>query len=332
MDAEALGAVRSGRWERLDDLAGRRRLTGQEADELVRLYQATSADLSRVRTRSADRYVTGHLSDVLARARGRIAGTHEVSLRAVRNLFVVTMPLALYRVRWWTHGVTAAFLLVALAVGWFYATTPGALAELGSTSQLQSYADEQFAAYYSNYPSHDFAAQVWTNNAWIAAQTIGLGITGVWPVQVLAVNAVGIGQAGAIMSEYGDLGVFFSLLAPHGLLELTAIFVAGGAGLRLFWTLLVPGRRTRQTALAVEGRTTVTVAGALVVVLLVSGLVEGYVTGTTVLDWWVKIVIGAVVWLGFWVWTMWAGGRAHRDELSADLADDAAGYRVAEAG
>ncbi|MGC5628426.1 stage II sporulation protein M [Georgenia sp. Z1344] len=332
MDAEALGAVRSGRWERLDDLAGRRTLTGQEADELVRLYQATSADLSRVRTRSADAYVTGRLSDMLARARGRITGTHEISWRAVRDLFLVTMPLALWRVRWWTHGVTVAFLLVAFAAGWYFATTPGALAELGSTAQLESYADEQFAAYYSNYPSHDFAAQVWTNNAWIAAQTIGLGITGVWPVQVLALNAVSIGQSGAVMAVHGDLSVFFSLLAPHGLLELTAIFVAGGAGLKLFWTMLVPGGRRRQTALAVEGRTTITVAGALVVVLLVSGLVEGYVTGTTALDWWVKIVIGAIVWVAFWVWTLWAGGRAHRAQLTADLADDDAGYRVAEAG
>jgi uncharacterized membrane protein SpoIIM required for sporulation len=125
--------------------------------------------------------------------------------------------------------------------------------------------------------------------------------------------------------------VFFSLIAPHGLLELTAIFIAGGAGLRLFWTMLVPGRRRRVTALAVEGRTTVTVAGALVVVLLVSGVVEGFVTGSTLLPWAAKIAIGAVVWLGMWAWTMWFGRRAHLDGLSADLADDEAGYRLAEA-
>ncbi|MGO1509117.1 MAG: stage II sporulation protein M [Actinomycetaceae bacterium] len=332
MDAEALGAVRGDRWERLDELSRRRSLTGAEADELVRLYQSTSADLSRVRTRAADAYVTGRLSDLLARARGRISGTHEISWRAIRDLFVVTMPLALWRVRRWTHAVTVLFLVLAFATGYHYATTPGALAEMGTPSELQSYADEQFAAYYSNYPSHDFAAQVWTNNAWIAAQAVGLGITGVFPVYVLGVNAIGLGQSGAVMAEYGDLGVFFSLLAPHGLLELTAIFVAGAAGLRLFWTMLVPGDRRRMTALAVEGRTTITVAGALVVTLLVSGLVEGFVTGSTALAWWVKILIGAAVWIAFWVWTMWCGARAHADGLSADLADDAAGYRVAEAG
>lgn len=332
MDAEALAAVRDERWRRLDELAGRRRLSGAESDELVRLYQSVSADLSRVRTRAADPYVTGRLSDSLARARGRIAGSRALSWRRLRDLFLVTMPLALWRVRWWTHGVTVVFVLVAVGTGIHYATTPGALAEIGTPSQLDSYAQEQFAAYYSNYPSHEFAAQVWTNNAWIAALTIGSGITGFFPASILVQNAVALGQSGAVMEVHGDLTVFFSLIAPHGLLELTAIFIAGGAGLRLFWTMLVPGRRRRVTALAVEGRTTVTVAGALVVVLLVSGVVEGFVTGSTLLPWAAKIAIGAVVWLGMWAWTMWFGRRAHLDGLSADLADDAAGYRVAEAG
>ena len=69
----------------------------------------------------------------------------------------------------------------------------------------------------------------------------------------------------------------------------------------------------------------------LVVVLLVSGLVEGFVTGSTLLPWSAKIAIGAAVWLGMWVWTILCGRRAHLLGLSADLDDDAAGYRLAEA-
>ena len=72
--------------------------------------------------------------------------------------------------------------------------------------------------------------------------------------------------------------LFFGLILPHGLLELTAVFVAAAVGLRLFWSWVEPGPRTRLQAFAAEGRTAVAIAIGLVVVLLVSGVIEGFVT------------------------------------------------------
>jgi len=278
VDLDAFSAVHSDEWSRLAELTKKRSLDGAEADELVRLYQSVATHLSTIRSSAPDPVLITRLSDLLGRARGRLAGAHEPAWRDVTRFATVSVPAALYRIRWWTVTVMVLFLLVAVVAGWWVATTPDALASMGTPSEREAYVNEAFASYYD--PGADFATVVWTNNAWIAAQCIALGISGVFPAYVLFANAVGVGSTGGMMAYYGELDTFLTLIAPHGLLELTAIFVAGAAGLRLFWTMVDPGPRTRLRALAEEGRALFTVAVGLVVVLGVSGLIEGFVTVT----------------------------------------------------
>ena len=90
-----------------------------------------------------------------------------------------------------------------------------------------------------------FAGTVWTNNAWIAAQCVLFGVTGIWPLMVLVQNAIGVGTAAAVMIAFGRGDVFVLYILPHGLLELTCIFVAAAAGLHIFWAWVAPGARTR---------------------------------------------------------------------------------------
>jgi uncharacterized membrane protein SpoIIM required for sporulation len=98
---------------------------------------------------------------------------------------------------------------------------------------------------------------------------------------VLWFNIANLGVIGGFMVGAGRSDVFYGLLLPHGLLELTIIFVAAGAGLRLGWSWIAPGKRTRGEALAVEGRAVAALALGLAVWLLLSGLVEGFVTPST---------------------------------------------------
>ncbi|GII99331.1 putative membrane protein SpoIIM required for sporulation [Sediminihabitans luteus] len=325
MDLDAYTAVHRAEWDRLRVLVARRRLDGAEADELVRLYQTVATHLSSVRSAAPDPVLVAELSELLGRARSRLAGTHEASWEAVARFFVLSLPAALYRIRWWSYGVIAVSCLVALAVGTWVATSPDALAAMGTPSQREAYVDDAFAAYYE--PGADFAVTVWTNNAWIAAQCVAFGITGLWPAYVLLQNAALVGATGGMMVSYGEGPLFFSLIAPHGLLELTAVFVAGAAGLRLFWTMIDPGPRPRGRALAAEGRALFTVAIGLALVLGVSGLVEGFVTGSS-LAWWLKIAIGVVVLALFWVYVLVVGRRAARAGETGDLDPDEAGYEA----
>ncbi|QZN84736.1 stage II sporulation protein M [Cellulomonas sp. C5510] len=329
MDLDAFSALRQPTWARLDELSRRRVRDGAEADELVRLYQAVATDLSTVRSSAPDPDTVARLSQLLARARSAIAGSHEPAWRDARRFLVVSLPAALYRIRWWTVAVMTGFVALAVVAGWWVATDPGALAAMGTPAQRQQYVDEAFASYYD--PGIGFAGVVWTNNAWIAAVCIGIGISGIGPLYVLVQNAVSVGATGGMMAAHGSLDVFLTLIAPHGLLELTSIFVAGAAGLRLCWTWIAPGGRPRGRALAEEGRSLVTVAIGLVGALAVSGLVEGFVTGST-LPWWLKIVIGAMALAAFWTYTLVLGRRAVREGETGDLEEDAAGYAVAYAG
>lgn len=329
MDLDAYTRARTPTWQRLDELTRRRRLTGAESDELVSLYQATATDLSAVRSAAPDPETVTRLSQALARARGRLSGTHAPAWSDVASFVVLRLPAALYRIRWWTVAVMLVFLAVGTATGVLVATDPDALALMGTPSEQQQYVDHAFEEYYA--PGAGFAAMVWTNNAWIAAACVGTGITGLLPAYVLLQNAVGVGSAGGLMAHHGRLDVFLQLIAPHGLLELTAIFVAGAAGLRVFWTWVDPGPRTRGRALAQEGRALFTVAIGLVGVLAVSGLVEGFVTGTG-LPWPVKVAIGAAVLAGFWAYVLVLGRRAVAAGHTGDLDADRAGYAVATAG
>ena len=329
MDLDAFERARTADWARLDALVRLRRRTGAEADELVRLYQSVATDLSSVRSAAPDPEMVTRLSMLVGRARVAIAGTHEPSWRDVTGFVAVALPAALYRIRWWTVGVTVAFLLLSVTAGVWVATQPEALASMGTPSQQEEYVENSFAEYYT--PGAGFAAMVWTNNAFLTAVCIATGITGIGPVYFLASNAISVGAAGGMMAAHGYLDVFLQLIAPHGLLELTAVFVAGAAGLRIFWTWVDPGPRTRGTALAQEARALFTVAIGLVGVLAVSGLIEGFVTGSG-LPWSVKVGIGVVALAAFWTYTLVLGRRAVRAGHTGDLDADRAGYVLATAG
>ena len=328
MDLDALVVARTPAWQRLDALVRTRRLTGAESDELVRLYRATATDLSAVRSAAPDPEVVTRLSQLLGRARARIAGSHEPRWAQVTRFAVVLLPAALYRLRWWTLGVAVAFVAIGVVTGWWVATNPTALDAMGSPAERQAYVDQAFSSYYD--PSAGFAAMVWSNNFWLTWLCIGGGITAVVPVFFLGYNAISVGAAGGLMAAYGHLGVFFQLILPHGLMELTSVFVAGAAGLRLFWAWIDPGPRPRSRALSDEGRSMITVAVGLVVTLAASGLVEAFVTGSG-LPWGVKIAIGALVVAAFWAYTLILGRRAVRSGETGDLAADLAGYQVATA-
>jgi uncharacterized membrane protein SpoIIM required for sporulation len=302
---DAFSAVHSPDWQRLDELSARRRLSGEEADELLRLYRRTSSHLSTIRSVAPEGALSAALSMRLSRARTRFTGA---------------LPAGFYRVRWLTLAVGAAFILMAWLVGAWAASTPAVIsAAMGSDAEIQRYVEQDFVAYYSENPAASFAGQVWTNNAWIALQSVAFGITGIWGPFVLYQNAMGVGIAGGTMAAYGELDTFFAYILPHGLMELTAVFIAVAAGLRIFWAWVAPGRRTRGAAVAAEGRSLFTVALGLVIVMFLSGLVEGFVTPSP-LPFWLRLGIGLALFAAYWTYTLVLGSRAyqagHRGDLS----------------
>ncbi|MGG5171993.1 stage II sporulation protein M [Pseudarthrobacter sp. J1738] len=325
MDMDAFTAVNASTWKRLDDLSRTRRLDGAAADELLSLYRKASGHLSLIRSLEPESALSASLSATLARARSRFTGARSNFMEDLAGFFVISLPAAFYRIRWLTLACGAAFILIAAIYALWIANSPEVLRSLGSDAQIQKYVNDDFINYYSENPAASFAGAVWTNNAWISAQAVIFGVTGIWVPYILVGNATGVGQAAGIFMAVGKSDVFFSYILPHGLMELTAVFVACAAGLRIFWAWVSPGPMRRSVALAKEGRSLVTVALGLVLVLFVSGLVEGFVTPST-LSVGVKITIGAAVLASYWVYTLVLGSRAVRSGEDGDLEAKDAGY------
>lgn len=324
MDLDAYTAVNRPLWERLDALSRERRLSATEADELVELYAVTSTHLSVVQAHDPDGPTAAGLSMSIARARTRLTGAPVNVSAALSRYFLEQLPAAFYRIRWMTVLIGLLFCLTAAAFAAWVVTQPGVLAALGTEEQIREYVEEQFTGYYSENPAASFAGQVWTNNAWIAAREVAFGVTGFFVPYILFINAQSVGVAAGVMASQGELDTFFLYILPHGFMELTAIFIAGAAGLRIFWAWVAPGRRPRLDALAAEGRALITVAGGLVLVLAVAGAVEAFVTPSA-LPHPVRLGIGLAVLAGYWAYTLIVGGRAHSAGATGDLEEHDAG-------
>ena len=327
MDLDAFVAAHQGEWSRLEYLARHGSGSGAEADEILDLYQRVATHLSVVRSAAPDPTLVTYLSSLLARARTRSAGTKSVAWSDLQDFFTNTFPAALYRTRRWWIVTALANLGASLVIGWWFLSHPRFESALASPSEIEKLVNTGFESYYSQFAASHFAAQVWTHNAWLTAICIALGILGVPVVYLLFQNMLNLGVIGAIMINHDRGALFFGLILPHGLLELTAVFVAGATGLRLFWAWIDPGPRTRVRAVAEEGRSAMAVALGLVVVLAISGVIEGFVTPSA-LPTWARIGIGAIVELAFiaYVFTVgrWAFQRGATGDVSARDAGDTA--------
>lgn len=318
MDLDAYVMAHAHEWQRLEALVQRRRLSGAESDELVERYAQVATHLSVVRTSAPDASLIAHLSSLLSRTRNRAIGTHVGTWLGVRTFFVDRFAAALYRLRWWWLGTLAANVVVTAVMMIWLLEHPNVEQSLISPEDIDQLVNQDFEGYYSEYAASHFAAQVWVNNAWVSALCIALGILGFPVLYLLFNNIANLAIIGSIMTRHDHGWHFWGLILPHGLLELTAVFVAGGVGLRLFWSWIEPGELTRSQSLAREGRTAGTVALGLVAVLFVSGIIEAFVTPSG-LPTWARVGIGILAEATFFAYVFVLGRAAVQRGQTGDI-------------
>ncbi|GAB3661322.1 stage II sporulation protein M [Streptomyces sparsus] len=330
MDLDVFVSAHRGQWERLEELLRRRRrLSGAEVDELVALYQLTATHLSQVQSSAPDPALVGRLTTLVARARSAVTSPRRSSWRDAAHFFTAGFPAAVYRTRHWWAPTAVLSILLAAVIGWWIAAHPEVQSAIGAPQDLREMTRPggDYETYYSSNPAASFAAQVWTNNAQAVAICLIFGaLLGIPVLWVLLLNMANLGVGIGLMASAGRLDVFLGLVLPHGLLELTAVFVAAGTGLRLGWTVIDPGRRSRRAALAQEGRAAIGMAIGLAVVLFVSGVIEGFVTPSG-LPTWARVSIGVAAEAAFLGYVYVLGRRA---VLAGETGDIDAADRPAE--
>jgi len=303
-------------WARTADLArraGRRHdLSGAEIDELLRRYQEVTLHLSQARTTYRDPALTRRLSTVVAASHAAIHGARVARLATVRRFLVDSFPAAVWVCRRQLLATAVLFWGTGVVLALVFWLAPDRLDLVLPESYQETYAEEDFVSYYSEDPSAVFFSDVTTNNIQVSVLAYALGALAVVPgALVVFDNGAALGVVAGLFLQRGEFwSVFVVYVLPHGLLELTAITVAGAAGLRVGWTIFSPGDRSRPQALGDEGRRSVTIVLGTALAFVVAGLVEGFVTGAPAIPPAAKIVVGVIVWLAFLAWILGRGRQA----------------------
>ncbi|MGC4894754.1 stage II sporulation protein M [Micromonospora sp. DT31] len=312
MDLDAYVAEHDAEWRRLAHLTGRRRLDAAEVDELVALYQRTATHLSALRSRAPEPALVGRLSQLVLAARARVTGRPRLSWTAAGRFLLTDLPAALYRCWPWWCGVATAFSAFTFFLIWYVAGHPDTAAAFIGVEAARQLVDSGFAGYYTEFSAPTFAFRLWTHNAWLAAQCLAAGVLVVPVLWLLWQNALNIGVVGGVMVSYGRADVFFGMITPHGLLELTGIYVAAGVGLRTAWAWISPPAHLgRGRALAEAGRLAAVAAVGLVGLFAISALIEAFVTPAP-LPVVLRVAAGAAAWLAFLAYALILGRRAVR--------------------
>lgn len=325
MDIDQFLSRHGGSWARLEELTKRaghdaRHLSIGELDELIRLYQRTSAHLSYASTNFRDPGLAMRLSRLVSQSGAVVYGTRPRTWRSFGRFFRDTLPAALWHSRRFLLASAALTFLPALAFGVWLANSPRAIDATAPAAVRQALIDHDFTDYYRSAPSAEFATHVYTNNVQVSLEAFAGGILLVPTAVLLVVNGANLGIAGGLFAAAGQPGKFWGSVTPHGLIELTSVVIAGAAGLALGWALVDPGDRRRRQALAEEGRRAIVLILGTVFTLAVAGTIEGFVTGSS-LPTAVRVGIGVAVEVAFLTYAVGCGRAAHRRGLTGPIGE-----------
>jgi uncharacterized membrane protein SpoIIM required for sporulation len=292
--AERFVARKRDTWEQFHRLAvfveqaGVSRLPAGDIPEFATRYREVAADLARARTYGVDQRVIEYLERVVSAGHNalyRAWGRRRVP--AFRYL-VRDFPGAV--VQSWAY-VLVALLLFAAPAGLGYGLIrahPELQDELVSPVMVsrarQAAENEARGVGYAESPREELpvlASAIMSNNIRIGFWAfVGGLLLGLPTVLVLVANGLSLGTGFGVFANYHAAGYLGTFIAGHGILELTAIFIAGGAGFRLAGAVLLPGDRTRRDALIVEGRVAARMVGAVVTLLAIAGTIEGLLSAS----------------------------------------------------
>jgi uncharacterized membrane protein SpoIIM required for sporulation len=299
-------------WTRLEELARvpRRSLTPVQVEELVQLYQRTSSHLSHARTERADPALIARLTRLVATAAGVLYSTRSRSSAGLARFFTTSFPAAVWHVRRFVAASALLLLVPAFVMGTWLASSDEALRASGPDAVREAYVEDDFEAYYSSAPAGQFATEVTVNNIQVSILAFAAGaLLCVVTAYLLVTNGATVGMAAGMFAAAGQQPKFWGLILPHGVLELSAVIVAGAAGLSIGWAIVAPGDRPRATALADEGRRAAAIVLGLMLAFVVAGTIEGFVTPSS-LPTAARVGVGLAAGSAFWTYVVTLGRRA----------------------
>jgi uncharacterized membrane protein SpoIIM required for sporulation len=242
------------------------------------LYRQTAADLAGAREHPGSAQLVGYLNRLLGTAHNMIYAAPPARLSAIVTFFVRTAP-QVFRDTWRYTAVATVIFFAGAAAGLALALTdPGFERLVLGGPMVDTIARGEMWTHSILSIKPLASSAILTNNLSVALASFATGMLAVGPLYFMAFNGLLIGVVGVACHRAGMSLSLWSFVAPHGALELPAIFIAGGAGLLLARGLLLPGTLPRRESLAEAASASTRLVLIVVPLLIVAGLIEGFVS------------------------------------------------------
>lgn len=256
----------------------RSNITGNDIDRFDRLYQKAAQNLSYSQTYFPEEEVTVYLNGLVSQSHNLLYKDQVSSFKQIRTFFSTTF-IGLLTQQWrfvlvamalFTLGGLAAFISVLNDPLHIYSVLPENLAQGVDPDQINSK---------QPIDSSLMSASIMTNNIQVGMLAFVGGITfGLLTVYLMIYNGIMIGALAALYWHYGKAYEFWAYIVPHGMIELTAIFIAGGAGLLMGYKLFVPGVYSRGYQLKRQAKRSVQLFLGTIPLFIIAGIIEGFIT------------------------------------------------------
>lgn len=274
-------------WQRLEDLlgmmgtSGLRALSRMEVREFGEMYRRAAADLATARAETSDPKLINYLNSLVVRAHGRIYRADGDGRKLVRTFFARDLPAAFRSLVPFTAIAFAVFMVTSV-VSFVLCYNDPEFGNLIGLAPFRAAAEADLRWWTSlNEANQIGSSEILTNNIRVAFMAFAFGVFfGIGTIYVLFFNGMQIGGILGICYStnpaFGNMLVNFMI--AHGVVELACIFIAGGAGMAIGYTLLVPGDLPRLQAIKRRANEAIKVVVGCALFLMVAGIIEGFIS------------------------------------------------------
>jgi len=313
---------RKASWERLSAIVERSRRGGlaaledEEIAELGRLYRSVTSDLAVARRDFSGHRVVDYLNGLVARAHAEVYQRRADRSSGLVRYFAVDLPRT-FRETWVYSLASLLMFLIPALIGFFVTLNDppsGSLLIPGVEEVINDIrAGREWWKSINDDGRAASAALITTNNIRVAILAFAGGVLlGALTLFVLAQNGLLLGVVAGAAQAYGFSSNLWGFVAAHGVIELSVIIIAGGAGLQLGWAVARPGLITRRAALVLAARRAVRLILGCALLLVVAGVIEGFISPSD-LPLTVKLAVAVLSGVALYAYLLLAGRERKRD-------------------
>ncbi len=330
MQANKFYQSRQADWKALTQLLDRsqrdiHQLSSEEIQTLGYLYRTVTSDLALAQRDFPDHRLTAYLNQLVARAHAVVYRSEPLAFKRLVRFATTGFPRVFRQSFPFILIAAIFFILPAVGAGWGTAWQPETarwLLPVEAQSLISKIEDREL---WTDIPIEErpYASSfIMQNNIQVAFLAFGSGIlAGLFTLWVLAYNGLLLGGITGL-TAYHDVGFeLWTFVIGHGVIELSVIFIAGGSGLMLGWAIIRPGLLRRRDALTLAAHKAVRLVIGCVPLLVLAGLIEGFISPAESIPWPVKWGVGLGSGLLLYSYLFLAGRAIEKKISPAFLAD-----------